>query len=78
MNQEKFNKPIVTAISVAPEFYIAEDVSSHQDFTKTSMRYKMYAQARKLGKKTSFLKFVERLFPLYYQSSQIIFTFLCD
>ena len=40
----KFNKPIVTAISVAPEFYIAEDY--HQDFyKKQSMRYKMYAQA---------------------------------
>ena len=40
----KFNKPIVTAISPAPEFYIAEDY--HQDFyKKQSMRYKMYAQA---------------------------------
>ena len=40
----KFNKPIVTAISVAPKFYIAEDY--HQDFyKKQSMRYKMYAQA---------------------------------
>ena len=40
----KFSKPIVTAISVAPEFYIAEEY--HQDFyKKQSMRYKMYAQA---------------------------------
>ena len=36
----KFNKPIVTAISEAPEFYIAEEY--HQDFyKKQSMRYKM-------------------------------------
>ena len=40
----KFNKPIVTAISEAPAFYIAEEY--HQDFyKKQSMRYKMYAQA---------------------------------
>ena len=40
----KFNKPIVTAITVAPKFYIAEEY--HQDFyKKQSMRYKMYAQA---------------------------------
>ncbi len=40
----KFSKPIVTAISVAPKFYIAEEY--HQDFyKKQSMRYKMYAQA---------------------------------
>ena len=40
----KFNKPIVTAITVAPEFYIAEEY--HQDFyKKQSMRYQMYAQA---------------------------------
>ena len=40
----KFSKPIVTAISAAPEFYIAEEY--HQDFyKKQSMRYKMYAQA---------------------------------
>ena len=40
----KFNKPIVTAISEAPEFYIAEEY--HQDFyKKQSMRYKMYPQA---------------------------------
>ena len=43
-NSEKFDKPIVTAISVAPEFYIAEDY--HQDFyKKQSMRYQMYAKA---------------------------------
>ena len=40
----KFSKPIVTAISAAPEFYIAEEY--HQDFyKKQSMRYQMYAQA---------------------------------
>jgi methionine-S-sulfoxide reductase len=40
----KFNKPIVTAITEAPEFYIAEEY--HQDFyKKQSMRHKMYAQA---------------------------------
>ena len=40
----KFNKPIVTAITDAPEFYIAEEY--HQDFyKKQSMRYQMYAQA---------------------------------
>lgn len=43
-NSRKFDKPIVTAISVAPEFYIAEDY--HQDFyKKQSMRYQMYAKA---------------------------------
>ena len=31
-NSGKFNKPIVTAISIAPEFYIAEEY--HQDFYK--------------------------------------------
>ena len=40
----KFNKPIVTAITNAPVFYIAEEY--HQDFyKKQSMRYQMYAQA---------------------------------
>ena len=43
-NSGKFDKPIVTAISAAPEFYIAEDY--HQDFyKKQSMRYQMYAKA---------------------------------
>lgn len=43
-NSGKFNKPIVTAISKAPEFYIAEEY--HQDFyKKQSMRYQMYAKA---------------------------------
>ena len=43
-NSEKFNKPIVTAISNAPDFYIAEEY--HQDFyKKQSMRYQMYAKA---------------------------------
>jgi len=43
-NSGKFNKPIVTAISIAPEFYIAEEY--HQDFyKKQSMRYQMYAKA---------------------------------
>ena len=43
-NSGKFNKPIVTAISEAPAFYIAEEY--HQDFyKKQSMRYQMYAQA---------------------------------
>ena len=43
-NSGKFDKPIVTAISVAPEFYIAEDY--HQDFyKKQSMRYQMYSKA---------------------------------
>ena len=40
----KFDKPIVTAITEAPVFYIAEEY--HQDFyKKQSMRYQMYAQA---------------------------------
>ena len=43
-NSGKFNKPIVTAISIATEFYIAEEY--HQDFyKKQSMRYQMYAKA---------------------------------
>ncbi len=43
-NSGKFNKPIVTAISEAPAFYIAEEY--HQDFyKKQSMRYQMYAKA---------------------------------
>ena len=40
----KFDKPIVTAITEAPVFYIAEDY--HQDFyKKQSARYKIYAEA---------------------------------
>jgi len=40
----KFDKPIVTAITEAPVFYIAEEY--HQDFyKKQSMRYQMYSQA---------------------------------
>ena len=40
----KFDKPIVTAITEAPVFYIAEEY--HQDFyKKQSMRYQMYAKA---------------------------------
>ena len=40
----KFDKPIVTAISEAPVFYIAEEY--HQDFyKKQSARYKIYAEA---------------------------------
>ena len=40
----KFNKPIVTAITDAPVFYIAEEY--HQDFyKKQSARYKIYAEA---------------------------------
>ena len=43
-NSGKFDKPIVTAVSEAPEFYIAEEY--HQDFyKKQSMRYQMYAKA---------------------------------
>ena len=43
-NSGKFDKPIVTAISEAPVFYIAEEY--HQDFyKKQSMRYQMYAKA---------------------------------
>ena len=43
-NSGKFDKPIVTAISEAPEFYVAEEY--HQDFyKKQSMRYQMYAKA---------------------------------
>ncbi len=43
-NSGKFDKPIVTAITEAPTFYIAEEY--HQDFyKKQSMRYQMYAQA---------------------------------
>ena len=40
----KFDKPIVTAITEAPVFYIAEE--HHQDFyKKQSARYKIYAEA---------------------------------
>ena len=40
----KFDKPIVTAITEAPTFYIAEEY--HQDFyKKQSVRYKLYAKA---------------------------------
>jgi len=43
-NSGKFTKEIVTAISSAPEFYIAEEY--HQDFyKKQSLRYQMYAKA---------------------------------
>jgi methionine-S-sulfoxide reductase len=43
-NSGKFNKPIVTAITDAPAFYIAEEY--HQDFyKKQSLRYQMYAEA---------------------------------
>mgnify|MGYP001322102089 FL=1 len=43
-NSGKFDKPIVTTITEAPAFYIAEEY--HQDFyKKQSMRYQMYAQA---------------------------------
>ena len=43
-NSGKFDKPIVTAITDAPAFYIAEEY--HQDFyKKQSMRYQMYAEA---------------------------------
>ena len=43
-NSGKFNKPIVTAITDAPKFYIAEEY--HQDFyKKQSLRYQMYAEA---------------------------------
>ena len=41
---DKFDKPIVTAITEAPVFYIAEEY--HQDFyKKQSARYKIYAEA---------------------------------
>jgi peptide methionine sulfoxide reductase msrA/msrB len=40
----KFDKPIVTAITEAPTFYIAEEY--HQDFyKKQSARYQIYAEA---------------------------------
>ena len=43
-NYGKSDKPIVTTITEAPAFYIAEEY--HQDFyKKQSMRYQMYAQA---------------------------------
>ena len=43
-NSGKFDKPIVTSITEAPAFYIAEEY--HQDFyKKQSMRYQMYAKA---------------------------------
>ncbi len=43
-NSGKFDKPIVTAITEAPTFYIAEEY--HQDFyKKQSARYQIYAEA---------------------------------
>ena len=43
-NSGKFNKPIVTAITEAPTFYIAEEY--HQDFyKKQSARYQIYSEA---------------------------------
>ena len=43
-NSSKFSKPIVTVISEAPKFYIAEEY--HQDFyKKQSARYQIYAEA---------------------------------
>jgi len=43
-NSGKFNKPIVTAITDASAFYIAEEY--HQDFyKKQSMRYQTYTEA---------------------------------
>ena len=43
-NSGKFDKPIVTAITEAPTFYIAEEY--HQDFyRKQSARYQIYAEA---------------------------------
>ena len=43
-NSGKFDKPIVTAITEAPKFYIAEEY--HQDFyKKQSARYQIYAEA---------------------------------
>ena len=40
----KFDKPIVTAVTEAPVFYIAEEY--HQDFyKKQSARYKIYSEA---------------------------------
>ena len=43
-NSGKFDKPIVTAITEAPPFYIAEEY--HQDFyKKQSARYQIYAEA---------------------------------
>ena len=51
-NSGKFDKPIVTAITEAPTFYIAEEY--HQDFyKKQSARYQIYAEAS--GRK-SYLK----------------------
>ncbi len=43
-NSGKFDKPIVTAITEAPTFYIAEEY--HQDFyKKQSARYQIYSEA---------------------------------
>ena len=43
-NSGKFNKPIVTAITEAPTFFIAEEY--HQDFyKKQSARYQIYSEA---------------------------------
>ena len=43
-NSGKFDKPIVTAITEAPTFYIAEEY--HHDFyKKQSARYQIYAEA---------------------------------
>ena len=43
-NSGKFDQPIVTAITEAPTFYIAEEY--HQDFyKKQSARYQIYAEA---------------------------------
>ncbi|GIR94596.1 MAG: peptide methionine sulfoxide reductase MsrA [Gammaproteobacteria bacterium] len=65
----KFDKPIVTAITEAPVFYIAEEY--HQDFyKKQSARYKIYAEAsgrkgflEETWEKTKLLAFIKSFFP---------------
>ena len=51
-NSEKFSNPIVTAITKAEEFYIAEDY--HQDFyMKNNLKYGIY---KKASRRESFFK----------------------
>ncbi len=73
----RFDKPIVTEISSAPEFYPAEDY--HQGYYKTNpLRYKMYRKGsgrdtfikQHWGYKKDEAQLRERLTPMQYEVTQ--------